>query len=150
MPQWLERFRPAGTPGAAGRSGVPVDRSADAAAELTPLLLLLDDVQDEAERMRKDAIERVDEIRRTAHREADQIVTRARLEAQRVRAEAEAKAQSRATVTWADRQAQNAAEIERLQQRSAERMGRYVDRVVSLARAWLDESPQSSTVMTNR
>ena len=130
----MERIRPAGTPGAAARPGVPSDRSAEAAAELTPLLLLLDDVQDEAERMRRDAIDRVDEIRRTAQREADQIVTRARLDAQSVRAEAEAKAQSRATVMWADRQAQNTAEIERLQQRGAERMPHYVDRVVSLAR----------------
>jgi vacuolar-type H+-ATPase subunit E/Vma4 len=129
---------------------VPADRSAEAAAELTPLLLLLDDVQDEAERMRKDAVERADEIRRAAHREADQIVARARLEAQRVRAEAEMKAQSLATATWADRRAQNAVEVGRLQKRSAERMGHYVDRVVSLAREWLDESPQSSTVITNR
>ena len=148
MPEWrdfLERMRPAGTPGAAARPGVPADRSAEAAAELTPLLLLLDDVQDQAQRVRRDAVECADEIRRAAHREADQIVARARLEAQRVRAEAEANARSRATAAWADRQAQNAAEIERLQKHAAERMPHYVDRVVSLARNWLDEPPQAVT-----
>ena len=148
MPQWrdfLERLRPAGTPGAAARPGVPADRSAEAAAELTPLLLLLDDVQDQAQRMRRDAVDRADEIRQAAQREADQIVARARLHAQSVRAETEAKARSRATAVWADRQAQNTAEIERLQKRAAERMPHYVDQVVSLARNWLDESPQPST-----
>ena len=37
----LERFRPAGTPGAAGGRGVPVDRVAERSAELEPVLELL-------------------------------------------------------------------------------------------------------------
>ena len=43
MPQWrdfLERFRPAGTPGAAARPGVPADRSADAVRGVFPLAFL--------------------------------------------------------------------------------------------------------------
>ena len=131
MAQWrnfLERFRPAGTPGAAARPGVPADRSADAAAELTPLLMLLDDVQDEAQRIRADAAARADEICRAARRQAEQIVAQARRGALSIQ-----------TAAQADMQAQNAAEIERLRARAAEQMPRYVEKVVTLARAWLDD-----------
>jgi hypothetical protein len=38
---FLRRFRPAGTPEAAARAGVPVDRAAEAAGELEPVLALL-------------------------------------------------------------------------------------------------------------
>ena len=142
MAQWrdfLERFRPAGTPGAAARPGVPADRSADAAAELTPLLMLLDDIQDEAQRIRADAAARADEICRAARRQAEQIVAQARRGALSIQTEAEAAARSRAAAAQADMQAQNAAEIERLRARAAEQMPCYVEKVVTLARAWLDE-----------
>ena len=143
MAQWrdfLERFRPAGTPGAAARPGVPADRSADAAAELTPLLMLLDDIHDEAQRIRADAAARADEIRQAARRQAEQIVAQARRDALSVQAEAEAAARSRAAAAQASMHAQNAAEIERLRARAAEHMPRYVGKVVTLARAWLDDS----------
>lgn len=84
MPQWrdfLERFRPAGTPGPAGRPGVPADRSADATTELTGLLVLLDDAADAAQKIRRDAAERADEIRRAAHQQAAQIVKQAQRDA---------------------------------------------------------------------
>jgi cell division septum initiation protein DivIVA len=142
MPQWhdfLEHFRPAGTPGAAARPGVPADRSADAAAELTPLLLLLDDVQDEATRIRADATIRADEIRRAARRDAERIIAQARQDAASVQAEAEAAARSDAAAARAQMQAQNTAEIDRLRARATERMPRYVDKVVALAREWLDD-----------
>ena len=44
MPQlgdFLNRFRPAGAPGAASRAGVPADRAAELSAELDPVLALL-------------------------------------------------------------------------------------------------------------
>ena len=147
---FLERFRPAGTPGAAARPGVPADRSADAAAELIPLLVLLDDVQDEASRLRRDAADRGDEIRRAARQHAEAIVARARAEGrERARADAEAKACGEAATAEAEIRAQTAAEIERLQARVAERMPQYVDKVVSMARVWLDELPQRPIVVTD-
>lgn len=107
MPQWndfVDRFRPAGTPGAAARPGVPADRSAEAAAELTPLFALLDDTQDEVERIRSAAAERADEILRAAHRQADQIAAQARADAESVRAQAEAEARGGAEPGHARRQ----------------------------------------------
>ena len=103
-----------------------------------PLTLLLDDIQDEAQRIRADAAARADEIRRAARRQAEQIVAQARRGALSVQTE-EAAARSRAAAAQADMQAQNAAEIERLRARAVEQMPRYVDKVVALARAWLDD-----------
>ena len=47
----LYRFRPAGAPGAASSAGVPVDRSADLAAELEPVFALLADTEQEVCRL---------------------------------------------------------------------------------------------------
>ena len=152
MPQWrdyLERFRPAGTPGAAARPGVPVDRVADATAELTGLLMLLDDVQDEAARIRGSAGDRADELRRTAHRQAAHIVELAHRDADSVRARAETTARDEAGAAWADMKAQTAAEVEQLQTRVAQRMPDLVDRVVSLAREWLDEWQRPSPAVSD-
>lgn len=44
MPQlgdFLNRFRPAGAPGAASRTGIPADRAAELSAELDPVLAML-------------------------------------------------------------------------------------------------------------
>jgi len=38
---FLNRFRPAGAPGAASRAGVPADRAAELSAELDPVLAML-------------------------------------------------------------------------------------------------------------
>jgi vacuolar-type H+-ATPase subunit H len=72
MPQlrdFLARFRPAGSPGAA-RAGVPADRSRELKAEVGPVLTLLDGTDAECER-----------IIAQARREAEQIMAAARAEA---------------------------------------------------------------------
>ena len=61
----LQRFRPAGTPGAASAAGIPVDRVAEASAELEPVLSLLADTQAEVAGLRR-AAEREAEQRRQA------------------------------------------------------------------------------------
>lgn len=73
MPQFrdfLDRFRPAGAPGAAGRAAVPADRSAELAAELMPVLTLLDDADGACARTVAQA-----------HAEAQRILAAARAEA---------------------------------------------------------------------
>ena len=56
---FLERFRPAGAPGAPDSAGVPANRSRELEAELSPVLSLLDEVDSESahiiERARHDA-----------------------------------------------------------------------------------------------
>ena len=148
MPQWrnvLDRFRPAGTPGAAGRPGIPVDRSADATAELTAVLALLDDAQEEAARTRQVAIDRAQEIRRAAHRQAAELVVKARDDAERVRAQSEADSLREAAADEDDMRRQTEAEIAELRQRADERLAHDVDSVAAQARGWLDALLRSST-----
>jgi vacuolar-type H+-ATPase subunit H len=73
MPQlrdFLARFRPAGSPGAAARAAVPADPASELEAELGPVLMLLSGT--DAER--------------------DQVIARARSDAERITAEARAEA----------------------------------------------------------
>ena len=148
MPRWqniLDRFRPAGTPGAAGRPGIPADRSADAVAELTAMLALLDDAQEEAARTRQGATERAQEIRRAAHRQAAELVAKARDDAQSVRAQSEADALREAGADEDDMRRQTDAEIARLHQRAGERLAHDADTVAAQARGWLDALVRSAT-----
>ncbi|MER6086376.1 hypothetical protein, partial [Streptomyces sp. NPDC001833] len=81
---FLERFRPTGTPGAAV-TGVPPDREAERAAELAPALARLTAVQQEADRIRAAGEEAAGTIRRAAGREAAGIVAAAREQAPEAR-----------------------------------------------------------------
>ena len=80
---FLARFRPAGTPGAAARAGVPADRSGELEAEVGPVLMLLHDT----------AAER-DQIIARARRDAEQMTAAARAEAAVVAADAERRAEA--------------------------------------------------------
>jgi cell division septum initiation protein DivIVA len=85
MPQlrdFLARFRPAGSPGAA-RAGVPADRSRELQAEVSPVLALLDGTNAERER-----------IIAQARRDAEQIIAAARAEAAVITAEAAQRAEA--------------------------------------------------------
>ncbi|MEW1775486.1 hypothetical protein [Streptomyces sp. NPDC086777] len=84
---FLERFRPTGTPGAAA-TGVPPDREAERAAELAPALARLTTVQQEAARIRAAGEEAAGTIRREAGREAAGIVAAAREQAPEARRQA--------------------------------------------------------------
>ena len=136
----LQRFRLAGTPGAASVTGVPADRVAEVSAELEPVFLLLADVQenarqlrasgqDEAARRRQDAEEHARALVGAAHREADALRAEAAAAVRR-RAEAE----TAAVLSTADRDA------ERIRRQVADQLPGYVDRVVGAVRATLTES----------
>ncbi|HKA69890.1 MAG TPA: hypothetical protein VKG85_12320 [Actinomycetes bacterium] len=84
----LDRFRRAGTPGPAGRAGVPVDRAAERAAELEPVLALVDPTSVECEWIRTHAAADADRIREQAATRAANLVATARGQAAGVRAEA--------------------------------------------------------------
>ncbi len=86
MPQardFLDRFRPAGAPGAASRAGVPADRAAELARELEPVLALLAGTDAECGR-----------IIATARQEAEQIAGRAREQAAALAADARPRARA--------------------------------------------------------
>jgi len=152
VPQWqiLDRFRPAGTPGAAGRPGIPADRSADAAAELTEMLALLDDAQEEAGRTRQAAADRAQEIRRAAHRQAAELMAKARDDSETVRARSEADALREAGADEDDMRRRTEAEIARVHQRSDERLADDADTVAAQAREWLDALVRPTTVKSDQ
>jgi len=81
---FLARFRPAGSPGAAARAAVPADPARELEAELDPVLMLLAD----------------------ADAEREQIIARARGDAERITAQA--RAQAAAIAADAERRARTA------------------------------------------
>ena len=152
MPQWrnvLDRFRPAGTPGAAGRPGIPADHS-DAAAELAEVLALLDDAQEEAARTRQAATDRAQQIRRAAQRQAAELVAKGRHDAERVRAQSEADALRETDAGEDNMRSETEAEIARLRRQADERLAQDADSVAAAARGWLDALVRSTTAERDR
>jgi hypothetical protein len=84
----LERFRPAGTPGAAAPAGVPYDRAAALEDELRPVLALLAPTEQECAAVTRDATVRAERIRAEASAGAAAELARARLDAESARAQA--------------------------------------------------------------
>ena len=85
---WLDRFRPAGSPGAARPAGVPADEAATRTAELAPVFAALADTQRECESIRKAAHAEADDRREHAALRAAAILTSGEAAAAAQRAEA--------------------------------------------------------------
>jgi vacuolar-type H+-ATPase subunit H len=121
---FLDRFRPAGAPGSAARAGVPADRAAELAAEVEPVLALLDDTHAECER-----------IVEAARQEAARITAQARAEAARIGQEADRNARAARDETAAEVLAQAKAEVEE----TAAEAGQQALQIRRLARRRLPE-----------
>ena len=93
----LHRFRPSGAPGAATASGVPVDRAGELAAELEPVLALLEETEQEcAAELERAGLEAAATRARDAERVAAVLASgRARVEAERASAAARSRAEGR-------------------------------------------------------
>jgi vacuolar-type H+-ATPase subunit H len=131
---FLTRFRPAGSPGAAARAGVPADRSGELESEVAPVLALLDDTQAERDRL----------ITQARH-EAEQIVAAARSAAGAIAADAAQRAETareqaaRQVMTAARRQAARTADQARHQaaqvsELARQRMPALVSRAIDTIR----------------
>src|ERR1022692_4357979 len=70
---FLNRFRPAGAPGAASRAGVPADRAAELSAELDPVLALLAATDAECTRLVAEAEQEAGRLAAQGHDEAASI-----------------------------------------------------------------------------
>ncbi|MFH8775817.1 hypothetical protein ACIF83_18535 [Streptomyces sp. NPDC085866] len=127
---FLERFRPVGTPGASA-TGVPADRAAERAAELEPTLAQLTGVQQEAADIRAAAEVAAETVRRDTARQAERLVAAARERAPETRRQAaepllrEARQEARTVRAAGDRAASAVRE------RAAERMPDLVERAVA-------------------
>ncbi len=104
----LQRFRPAGAPGAATATGVPADRSDERASELAGVFALLESTVAEAERIRDDATAQAQQRRDRSRKQGLATVAQARLDAEVLRTQTVA--QARDAIAVARRQTSEAAE----------------------------------------
>ena len=125
----LQRFRTAGTPGAATSTGVPADRVAELAAELEPVLARLVAVREEASRIRTEARHEAERRRQAAAERADAAIRLTR----------HAEEETAATLAAAELEA---AAVSR---RVTEMMPSYLERVVSATRAALDTAEEHAS-----
>ena len=117
---FLDRFRPAGAPGSAARVGVPADRARELAAEVEPVLVLLDEAHAECERIIEAGRQEAGRIAAETHAELARIGQEADRNARAARDEAAAEvlAQARAEVQETAAEAdQQALRIRRLARR---------------------------------
>jgi hypothetical protein len=131
---FLARFRPVGTPGAAVSAGVPADRVAEASAELEPLFAMLADTEAETDRIRASADQRIAESHRLAAERAADVLAQARLRADAERADAAAEARAVADQEAAQQLAAAAAEAARIRQAAEERMDAQVAEIMGAVR----------------
>lgn len=129
----LQRFRLAGTPGAAAAPGVPADRVAELAAEIGPLLAMLDSTCAEADRVRAAAQDEAQRRRHRAEEQARAEVAAARADADAERADAAARVRRHADEERERMLGEAEREAARITHRAADRMPEYVDRVVAEA-----------------
>jgi hypothetical protein len=131
---FLARFRPVGTPGAAAAAGVPADRMVEAAAELEPLFAMLADTEAKAESIHTSADQRIAENHELAAERAIEVLAQARLRADAERADASAKARAVADQQAAQELAVAEDEAARIQESANELMDAQVAEIVAAVR----------------
>jgi hypothetical protein len=131
----LNRFRPAATPGAAARPGVPADRVTETAAELGPVLDLLAAVESECDRLREAAALHAEETRARAREQAAALVASARARADSERAASAARARTRADAEVTRLREDAERQTADLRELAEDRMPDYLTRVVAMVRA---------------
>jgi hypothetical protein len=131
----LERFRPAGAPGAATPAGVPSDRAAALSDELGPVLALLADVEEECARIRREGDELAARVRADAAARAAATLAGGRDRAEAARAEV-VELQHRRSKADAERELSHAHRtIATIERTSRAGIPDLVDRVVDAVRA---------------
>lgn len=139
---FLTRFRPLGSPGAAA-TGVPADRAAELEAELAPALAQLTRAQEEVAAIRATAAGEAERIRQEATREAARILDEARARAPQVRADSAVSARHTAEAQAAELLAAAERAAARVRDRAGERMPAMADRVADLALGGPEEPRRS-------
>ena len=134
----LQRFRPAGTPGAASHVGVPADRVAEIGSELAPVFDALAPAQARAAAIRADAATEAGRRRQVAVERAAALVATAHRDEAAERSDAALRTSTRASEESDAVLAAAERDVEALRRRVAERLPEYVDRVISRTRAVLD------------
>jgi len=127
---FLTRFRPAGSPGAAARAGIPADRSGELEAEVAPVLGRLAGAEAERERLIAQARCEAEQILAAAQSTADAITADAAQRTEAIREQA-----ARQVLTAAQQQSARAVQDARQQalqtrELARQRMPALVSRIV--------------------
>ena len=131
----LERFRPAGTPGAAAPAGVPYDRGAALEDELRPVLALLSPTEERCAAQLREAAAQAEQIRADAAAQGAALLAQARLRAEEARAEA-AEGLQRRSDAEADAEMERAAHTAgEVRARARHRLPDLTARVLAATRA---------------
>jgi len=127
---FLTRFRPAGSPGAAARVGVPADRSGELEAEVAPVLARLAGTEAERERLITQAQREAEQIVAAAQSAADAIAADAAQRAENIREQA-ARQVLTAAREQADRTVQDAGQqAAQIRELARQRMPALVSRII--------------------
>lgn len=137
MPQlhdFLDRFRPAGAPGAAGRAAVPADHSHDLENELLPVLALLDGTDAQCAGLLAQAHEDAEGIVAAARAEAAALLRDAAQRAAAARAGAVRHAVATAQAEAADAEASAHQQARQVADLAGQRVPALAGRAVGLVR----------------
>jgi hypothetical protein len=140
---FLERFRPVGTPGPAGPAGVPVDRRAGLQEELAPVLAQLVSTERECARIGDAARKRAARVRADAAAQAAALVAEARTQAEAERAEVAARELRQRDRRADDELALARRTADRIRRTASEQTPAASARVVGLVREELGVGGQS-------
>jgi vacuolar-type H+-ATPase subunit H len=131
----LQRFRPAGTPGAAAPAGVPYDRGAALEDELRPVLAMLSPTEERCAAQVREAHAHAEQIRADASVRGAALLAQARLRAEDARTEAAEELQHRndeEAAAEVERAARTAGEV---RARARHRLPELTARVLAATRA---------------
>jgi hypothetical protein len=142
--EWLDRFRPAGAPGAATAVGVPVDRRKMARAELEPVFAALADDLGRAAERRDEMIAEAARRRAEGRDAARALVESARASSTAERAAAETRLRRLATEQTRARREQGHAQAERVRDAAARRRPMLVGDILARIQAEIDELGHSA------
>ena len=140
---WLDRFRPAGGPGAPSAAGVPTDRRQVAEAELEPVFAELADAVRAADEERRRASAQAQELVSSGEERAGSIVAHARSEADAVRSAEEVRVRAAASAEAARMAEQAAADADSARRRAAQRRTELVSLVVARVRAHIADAARA-------
>jgi ABC-type nitrate/sulfonate/bicarbonate transport system substrate-binding protein len=132
---FVRRFRPAGTPGAAAPAGVPADRVSERAAELGPVFDALQDTVSETEAVVAGARREAERRRMAAAQRVAELLADAQQEADAARASAAAAAIAVAAGEQEDLLDQAHRDAAEIRSRASEQLPILVDRVVAAVKA---------------
>jgi hypothetical protein len=139
----LYRFRPAGTPGAAGAAGVPTDRVADLATELAPVFALIEPAERDCAAIVASAEREAAEIRERAAAQARLLTADARAHADADRAQARAEALERTAAESAGIQVAAQRSAEELRSQAEERIPALLEQAVAAVRVLTGAVPEN-------